>query len=263
MNRNKSRLAIISGAAAAENAIAKRNGREVSALDQQKTILVVDDEIKITEIVKSYLEKDGYGVVCAYDGRDALAAFDRYSPVLVVLDLMLPGLSGEEVCAAIRRKSRVPVIMLTAKAEEEDLLNGLKIGADDYMIKPFSPRELTARVETVLRRVTKEAVPLSPVLSFSGGDLVLDAARREARKKGRRIPLTPAEFQILFTMAKYPTKTFTREELIALALGDEYDGFDRVIDTHIKNIRQKIEDNARAPRYIRTVHGVGYSFGGE
>ena len=232
-------------------------------MSRQHTILVVDDEEKITEIIQSYLERSGYDVVCAYDGLRALTLFDQHAPVLVILDLMLPGLSGEEVCRAIRKKSRTPIIMLTAKTGEENLLEGLSLGADDYMIKPFSPRELVARVETVLRRVTNEAVPLSDELVFCNGDLVIDGVRHEARKRGERVPLTPAEFGILFTMAKYPTKTFTREELIALALGVSYEGFDRVIDTHVKNLRQKIEDNARTPRYIRTVHGVGYAFGGE
>ena len=232
-------------------------------MDRSKTILVVDDEPKIVEIVKSYLEKNGYDVVCAYDGGSALALFDQYAPSLVVLDLMLPGVPGEEVCAAIRKKSRTPVIMLTAKTDEESVLEGLGIGADDYVLKPFSPRELVARVEVILRRTAEEAPRLSSILSFGGGDLTIDGVRREAKKGGERVQLTPAEFNILFAMAKYPEKTFTREELIALALSDGYEGFDRVIDTHIKNIRQKIEDNARHPRYIRTVHGVGYAFGGE
>lgn len=232
-------------------------------MSRQKTVLVVDDEPKIAEIIKSYLEKSGFDVVCAYDGNSALSLFDLYAPALVILDLMLPGLSGEEVCMAIRKKSRVPVIMLTAKTGEESILEGLGVGADDYVAKPFSPRELMARVEAILRRVTDEAVPLSNMLIFHNGDLVIDGIRLEARKKGERVQLTPAEFAILFTMAKYPTKTFTREELITHALSDGYEGFDRVIDTHIKNIRQKIEDNTKNPQYIKTVHGVGYTFGGQ
>jgi len=228
-----------------------------------KTVLVVDDEEKIAEIIKSYLEKNGYGAVCAYDGPEALALFTRHDPALVILDLMLPGLSGEEVCKAIRKKSRVPIIMLTAKTAEENILEGLGIGADDYVLKPFSPRQLMARVEAVLRRTADAAAPLSSVLSFGGGALVIDGMRREARKNGVRVALTPTEFNILFAMARYPSKTFTREELIFSALGDSYEGYDRVIDTHIKNIRQKIEDKAQGARYIRTVHGVGYAFGGD
>lgn len=227
-------------------------------MDQRKTVLVVDDEVKIVEIITAYLEKSGYQTVCAYDGPGALKLFEMLAPVLVILDLMLPGLSGEEVCKAIRRKSRVPIIMLTAKTAEESILEGLNIGADDYVVKPFSPRQLMARVEAILRRVTLEAIPLSNELVFHDGDLVIDGVRHEVRKNGSPIALTATEFNILLTLAKYPTKTFTREELIALAYSDSYEGFDRVIDTHVKNIRQKIDG-----KYIKTVHGVGYAFVGE
>lgn len=230
---------------------------------QRKTVLVVDDEPKIVEVVKSYLEKNGYEVVSAFDGNTALSLFDRRSPILVILDLMLPGMSGEEVCKAIRKKSRVPVIMLTAKTDEESILEGLGIGADDYVIKPFSPRQLMARVEAVLRRSADESALLSDQLVFGDGDLVIDRLRHEVRKSGKKVALTPNEYNILFTMAKHPTRAFTRDELITMALSETYDGYDRVIDTHIKNLRQKIEDDTRAPRYLLTVHGVGYSFGGE
>jgi DNA-binding response OmpR family regulator len=227
-----------------------------------KTILVVDDEPKITDVVKSYLEKNGYRAVCAGDGREALEAFDRFRPALVVLDLMLPGLSGEHVCREIRARSRVPVIMLTARTAEEDMLSGLGMGADDYMTKPFSPRLLIAKIEAVLRRTSNEVVPLSRELVFGGGRLVIDGERHEVRKDGEKVPLTPNEYGILFTMASFPTKAFSRDELISLALGESFDGYDRVIDTHIKNIRQKLEDDSKNPVYILTVHGVGYSFGG-
>jgi Response regulators consisting of a CheY-like receiver domain and a winged-helix DNA-binding domain len=227
-----------------------------------KTILVVDDEPKITEVVKSYLEKSGYKAVCAYDGREALDLFDRSRPALVVLDLMLPGLSGEHVCRKIRARSRVPVIMLTAKTAEEDMLKGLDIGADDYITKPFSPRLLMAKIETVLRRTSSEVVPLSRELAFDAGRLVIDSERHEVRKDGEPVSLTPNEYSILFTMASFPTRAFSRDELITHALGDSYDGYDRVIDTHIKNLRQKLEDDSKNPKYILTVHGVGYSFGG-
>lgn len=232
-------------------------------MNQRKTILVVDDEVKITEIVKSYLENSGYNAICAHDADSALSLFDQHEPALVILDLMLPGMPGEDICRIIRKKSRVPIIMLTAKTSEESILEGLGIGADDYVVKPFSPRQLMARVEAVLRRASNEALPLSNALIFNGGDLVIDGIRHEVRKQGKRVQLTPNEFNILFSMAKYPTKTFTRDELITLAMGDTYDGFDRVIDTHIKNIRQKIEDQPRNAKYIKTVHGIGYSFGGE
>lgn len=229
---------------------------------QKKTILVVDDEVKITEVIRSYLENAGYEAACAYDGAQAMSLFEKLSPELVILDLMLPDITGEEICKIIRKKSRVPIIMLTAKVEEEDVITGLGIGADDYLTKPFSPRQLVARVDAVLRRVSSEAVPLASEISFHNGELVIDGLRHEVRKNGQPVSLTPNEFNILMTMAKYPSKAFTREELIEFALGEDFDGFDRVIDTHIKNIRQKLGDDGRMPRYILTVHGTGYKFGG-
>lgn len=229
---------------------------------QKKAILVVDDEIKITEVVSSYLEKSGHEAICAHNGTQAMSLFESFSPALVILDLMLPDMSGEEICRAIRKKSRVPIIMLTAKVEDADIIRGLGMGADDYLTKPFSPKQLVARVEAVLRRVSTETVPLVSEFSFHNGKLVIDGLRHEVRKNGQQVSLTPNEYNILMTMAKYPTKAFTREELIAFALGEDFDGFDRVIDTHIKNIRQKLGDDGRTPRYILTVHGTGYKFGG-
>ncbi|MGE5474316.1 MAG: response regulator transcription factor [Ignavibacteriales bacterium] len=229
----------------------------------KKKILVVDDEVKIVEVIKSYLEKNGYSIVEAYNGKDALTIFDRINPELIILDLMLPDISGEEICRTIRKKSRVPIIMLTAKVEEEDILKGLDIGADDYVTKPFSPRQLVARVAALLRRTTEEAVPLASVLSFNEGELVIDSLRHEVKKNNDIVNLTRNEHNILLTMVKYPTKAFTRDELVTMALGNDYEGFDRTIDTHIKNLRQKIEDDSKKPKYILTVHGVGYRFGGE
>jgi DNA-binding response OmpR family regulator len=182
---------------------------------------------------------------------------------LVVLDLMLPDMAGEEVCATIRKRSRVPIIMLTAKVEEQDLLRGLGIGADDYLTKPFSPRELVARVAAIFRRTENEPVPLSDILSFGDEDLVVDNLRHEVRKKGANVKLTPNEYSILITMAKFPTKVFTREELIDMVFGDGFGGYSRAVDSHISNIRQKIESDVKNPSYILTVHGVGYKFGGE
>ena len=228
----------------------------------RQTVLIVDDEKGIVEVVRDYLLNAGFHVLEAYNGRDALALFDQMAPDLVVLDLMLPDITGEEVCRVIRRKSRVPIIMLTAKVAEAELLKGFNLGADDYVTKPFSPRQLLARVQAILRRVSDEAYTLSDQLSFNHGDLVIDSLRHEVRKAGETVALTPIEFKILASMGKYPTKVFTREELISLALEDDYQGNDRVIDSHIKNIRQKIEDDTRDPRYIQTVHGVGYKFGG-
>ena len=230
---------------------------------QEKTILVVDDEVKIVEVIKSYLENAGYQAACAYNGAQALGLFDSCAPALVILDLMLPDMSGEDICRTIRKKSRTPIIMLTAKIEEGSIINGLALGADDYITKPFSPRQLMARVEAVLRRTIDEPVPLVSEFSYNDGDLVIDGLRHEVRKQGVPVLLTPNEYKILMTMAKYPTRAFSRDELITFALGDEFNGFDRVIDTHIKNLRQKLGDDSKSPKYITTVHGTGYKFGGE
>jgi DNA-binding response OmpR family regulator len=227
-----------------------------------KKILVVDDETNIVEVVKSYLEKSGYEVVVAFTGSEALEQFEKTNPALVVLDLMLPDISGEEVCQRLRKRSRVPVIMLTAKVEEEDILNGLGLGADDYVTKPFSPRQLVARVEALLRRTVQD-VTLAERLSFNQDELVIDPYSHEVKKNGEKVNLTPNEYRILLAMLKYPRKAFTRDELVTLALGDDYEGFDRTVDVHIKNIRQKIETDPKNPKYILTVHGVGYRFGGE
>lgn len=225
-----------------------------------KKILVVDDEAKIVEVVKSYLENSGYSVCGAYNGKEALAKFEKLNPLLVVLDLMLPDISGEEICKIIRRKSRVPVIMLTAKIEEEDILKGLNIGADDYITKPFSPRQLVARVKAVLRRAIDTPIPLANILSYNDDDLVIDTLKYEVKKKGNTISLTPKEYGLLVTMVKYPDKTFTREELISLVMGEDFNGYDRTIDSHIKNIRQKIESDPKNPEYVLTIHGIGYRF---
>ncbi len=227
-----------------------------------KTILVVDDEVKIAELVQSYLESAGYRVVCAYDGEQALSLFDKFAPSLVVLDLMLPRISGEEVCKEIRRRSRTPIIMLTAKSAEESIVAGLSGGADDYVVKPFSPRQLMARVEAVLRRASLEPLPLCEAFVYNNGDLVIDGARREVRKNGESIALTPTEFSLLLALAKHPTRVFTRDELLQQVFDDGYDGFDRVIDTHVKNLRQKIDTPEKDIRYIKTMHGVGYAFSG-
>jgi DNA-binding response OmpR family regulator len=228
-----------------------------------KTILVVDDEFKIAQVISSYLEKAGYQVCTAANGRQALDLFEQFNPALVILDLMLPDTSGEEVCRNLRKRSRVPIIMVTAKIEEQDILNGLDIGADDYVTKPFSPRQLVARVAALLRRSEADPLPLANVMSFLDGDLTIDFRSHEVKKAGISVNLTPNEFKLLSTMLKYPRKVFTRDELINLSIGQDYVGYDRIIDTHIKNLRQKIETDSRNPRYIITVHGIGYRFGGE
>ena len=186
----------------------------------QRKILVVDDEIKIVEVVKSYLENSGYSVIKAHNGREALEKFYKEKPALIVLDLMLPDITGEDICKALRRKiSRVPIIMLTAKVDEEDILKGLNIGADDYITKPFSPRQLVARVEAVMRRSNDALVPLTSIITFNNGELAIDPMKYEVKKHGEIVNLTPSEYKLLITMVKYPDKTFTREELICLALG--------------------------------------------
>lgn len=228
----------------------------------RKKVLVVDDEVKILEVVKSFLESKGYIVYTAEDGKQAFSIFDRENIAIVILDLMLPDLSGEEICAMIRKRSRVPIIMLTAKVEEDDLLRGLEIGADDYITKPFRLTELHARMEAVLRRSSEDLIPLYRKISFQDGDLEVDLDGRKIKKGGKDISLTPNEFKLLAALTKYPNKVFTREELIYTAFGADFDGYDRSVDSHIKNLRQKIESDSRNPRYILTVHGVGYKFGG-
>jgi DNA-binding response OmpR family regulator len=227
-----------------------------------KRVLVVDDEVKIVEVVKSYLENSNYAVQVAYNGKDALELFNKINPSLVLLDLMLPDIQGEDICREIRKKSRVPIIMITAKQEEENLLRGLEIGADDYITKPFSPKEVVARVMALLRRTDDELVPLSNTISYNNGDLIINDASYDIKKNGKPVNLTPKEYDVLLAMIKYPSKVFTRDELIFIVLGDDYDGYDRTIDTHIKNLRRKIESDPQNPQYILTIHGVGYKFGG-
>ena len=225
----------------------------------KQTILVVEDEAKIADVLKSYLEREGFGVATAKDGDEALSLFASLSPALVLLDLMLPKRSGEEVCREIRARGNTPVIMLTAKTEEHSILGGLAIGADDYVTKPFSPRQVVARVHAVLRRA---GTAQADVLRFGGDWLIIDTIARTVLCEGAPVTLTPSEYSILLALASHPGKTFTRDELIQLALKDDFKGYDRVIDTHIKNLRQKIEPDAKLPRYLVTVHGVGYRFDG-
>lgn len=232
-------------------------------MSTDETILVVDDEAVIRDTVSAYLEHKGFFVLTAETGKEALEIFHSRTISFVILDLMLPDFSGEEVCTIIRRQSRIPIIMLTAKAEEQDLLNGLQIGADDYMTKPFSLKELYARMDVISRRAGGDTKPLAKCFRWNGGDLEADLDRRTIKKRGTIIPLTPIEWNLLFAFFTYPTKIFTRSELINSAFHDDFDSYDRVIDTHIKNLRKKIEDNPKKPVYIRTVHGIGYQFGGE
>lgn len=227
-----------------------------------KTILVVDDESMIRESVSSYLEKQGYQVFSAETGREALRIFESEQISLLVLDLMLPDLSGEEICKIVRSQSRVPIIMLTAKTMEDDMLNGLDLGADDYITKPFSLKNLYARVRAVLRRASDDLEPLAEKIFWNEEDLAVDYDRKEVYKRGQAVAVTPIEWKILMALTKYPQKVFTRENLIELVFDLDFSGYDRVIDTHVKNLRKKIEDDPKNPVYICTVHGMGYKFGG-
>lgn len=221
-------------------------------------ILVVDDEVKIVRTVRAYLEKAGFTVVTATDGQTALAAFRHEQPGLVILDLGLPGMDGLDVTRAIRRESHVPIIMLTARVEESDKLVGLELGADDYVVKPFSPRELVTRVRAILRRVEgqREAAP-APIIA---GDLTIDHDRRSARLGDRWLDLTTTEFDLLWVLAESPGRVFSRLELLDRVQGYAYEGYERTIDVHIKNLRRKIEATPQKPEYILTVYGAGYRF---
>jgi DNA-binding response OmpR family regulator len=227
-------------------------------MDAVTTILVVDDEPRIVQLVRDYLEHSGFSVLTAADGPSALRTAATGRPDLVVLDLGLPGLDGLDVARAIRRAGEVPIIMLTARTEESDKLVGLELGADDYLTKPFSPKELVARVRAVLRRVEGLRQPAEVVRV--GDDVTLDLPRMEARIAGRRVDLTRTEFQLLATMARQPGRVFTRAQLLDSVRGVAFDSYERAIDAHVKNIRRKIEPDTRSPRYLLTVFGVGYRF---
>jgi two-component system alkaline phosphatase synthesis response regulator PhoP len=223
-------------------------------------ILVVDDEAKIVKLARDYLEQNGFGVLSAGDGKTALALARHEHPDLVVLDLNLPGMDGLDICRALRRESDVPIIMLTARVEETDRLIGLELGADDYIVKPFSPRELVARVRAVLRRA-QGGVRQPGILRLA--DLVIDLNGHRVTRAGQPLQLTRTEFNLLAVLAQHPGQTLTREQLLDRLYGVATTGFDRSIDAHIKNLRQKLETDPGEPRYILTVYGVGYKFAEE
>ena len=225
-----------------------------------KRILVVDDEPKIVEVVEAYLKREGFDVLTAMDGEKALKIFKDELIHLVVLDLMLPKISGEEVCKRIRATSAVPIIMLTAKVEEDNKIEGLAIGADDYLTKPFSARELVGRIKALMRRSYRDSSPLAEHMIFNNGDLEVDINKMKVKKGGKDINFTTNEFKILLALLTNPGQVFSREQLVEKAFGLDYEGFDRTIDTHMKNIRQKIEDDHKEPKYILTVYGMGYKF---
>lgn len=228
---------------------------------EHKNILIVEDEKNIVEVIEAYLSKEGFNVFTAEDGKKALELFQSNNIHLIILDLMIPKISGEEVCTNIRSTSDVPIIMLTAKADEDHRVQGLSIGADDYVIKPFSPRELTSRVKALLRRSYRDYGPLAQNLVFNDGDLEIEVEKMIVRKQNKSVNLTVNEFKILLALVSNPGVVLSREQLIENSFGHQYEGFDRTIDTYIKNIRQKIEDNPKKPKYVLTVYGAGYKFG--
>jgi len=225
-------------------------------------ILLVDDEEMILEVLQAYFEKEGWNCICASNGIEALKKVKEHRPDMLILDLMLPDISGEEVCRLIRKESDVPIIMLTAKSSEEDLINGMVIGADDYVKKPFSPREVVIRVKAIFRRMNK--TEMSSQLIFNNRKLIIDPLKMEVVLNGEITMLTPIEYKLLFTMANYPGRVFSRVDLLEKVQEDGayFEGYERSIDTHIKNLRKKIETDSRHPEFIITVFGMGYKFGG-
>ena len=226
-----------------------------------KRILVVDDDVKTVELVKLYLNRDGYKVLVAYSGSEALRLAREIRPDLIVLDIMLPGLDGLEVCSTLRAESDIPIIMLTARTDEQDRLTGLNLGADDYVTKPFSPKELAARVRAVLRRLPDDALERGPV-EITQGELRVNFLKREVYLASERVSLTPVEYRLLGVLIKEPGRTFSRAQLVDRIYGFDFEGFDRTLDVHIRNLRKKIEPDPDHPKYIKTVYGAGYTFVG-
>ena len=226
--------------------------------NEVRHILLVEDEKAIRDAVAAYLERENYWVTSVADGQEALDEFEKRSFDLVVLDLMLPRVSGERVCKVIRDSSDIPIIMLTAKGEVEDRIVGLELGADDYLVKPFSPRELVARVRALLRRAHIDSDPQREVLTF--GDLVIDISGHKVMVDGKEVDLTASEFKLLTTLSRYPGRVYSRMELVEKVLGYDFEGYERTIDSHIKNLRAKIGDDPRNPKWLYTVHGIGYRF---
>lgn len=220
-----------------------------------KKILVVDDEPQIVRVIRVYLERAGFQVIPAANGEEALSLFRRERPDFVILDLNLPGMDGLDVARAIRRESNVPILMLTARVEEVDRITGLELGADDYVTKPFSPREIVARVRAIFRRAAETPTETE---RLRVGNLEIDLVQHTVTVDGKPVNLTPTEFALLVTLARHPRRVFTRLQLLENALGTDYPGYERTIDAHIKNLRAKIEPNPRHPTYIQTVFGVGY-----
>lgn len=223
-------------------------------------ILIIEDEERVSEVIKAYLEKEGYNVYCTAKGLEGIELFNKLDFKLVILDLMLPDIEGEEVCKILRRISKTYIFMLTAKVSLNDRIAGLNMGADEYLSKPFSPRELTARVNALFRRVYGSE---NNILNFNKGELQIDNDKRTVTLKGEEIGLTPNEFDILYALASSGGRVLTRDQLIDKIFGIDFEGSDRTIDVHIKNLRKKIEEDSRSPKYILTVTKVGYKFGGD
>ncbi len=226
-------------------------------------VLIVEDDIKLARIVKAYLEGADFRTVHASTVSEALQKAEAELPLAVILDLGLPDGSGEELCQSLKELGDFPVIMLTAKSSEEERIAGFALGADDYMVKPASPRELVCRLKAVLKRYERGSASTDAVVSFNNGTLILNTLRHQITKDDRPVSVTPTEFKLLLTLASSPGRTFTRDELVSRALGYQFEGYDRSIDAHIKNLRQKIENDPRTPEYLKTVYGVGYLFAGE
>ena len=226
-------------------------------------ILLVEDDKKIARVVKIYLEEAGFRVIHVEKGKEAINLALKEMPILVILDLKLPDISGEEVCQELKEVGDFPIIMLTSKSSEEERIAGFALGADDYVVKPFSPRELVFRVKAVLKRAEKKDLKGFELISFNKGSLVIDGQTYEVKKKGVLVNLTPTEFKVLFTLASSPGRVFTRDVLVDKALGYHFEGYERSVDAHIKNLRQKIEDDPKKPSLILTLYGVGYRFSGK
>lgn len=224
-------------------------------------VLIVDDEPSVHDVVRAYLEREGFLVLSAANGQEALRLAHERRPALIVLDLMLPDLSGEEVVRDVRRYSDVPILMLTARSAEDDRVAGLELGADDYLTKPFSARELVARVKAVLRRAPERDAPLLELIRLDDGALVVDAALHEVTVRGRPVELTPSEFRLLVALARHPGRVYSRLELVERLQGHDFAGYERTIDAHVKNLRRKLGDDSRKPRWIVTVQGFGYKLG--
>lgn len=226
----------------------------------QYSVLIVDDDVKLVKLLRTYFEKEGCMTYSANDGLDALQIVREKKPDIMVLDLMLPGLDGLDVCRKIRKDNDIPIIMLTARDEESDRLIGLEIGADDYVTKPFSPKEVVARAKAILRRANKEVVRSEPI---QAGTLIIDLERHQVTNGGHIVDVTPTEFKIMELLAANTGKVFSRLQIVEQIQGYSFEGYERTIDAHIKNLRRKIETNPKEPQHIQTVYGIGYKFAGE